>query len=67
MSLLVKIDPLKEILKHVPESRGLLWEKIDVLGKQILEIEGAVHHKAGTPQSEEMQEIYPLYCTATKI
>ena len=60
MSVLVKIDPLKEILKHLPETRGLLWEKISILEKQILEIEGAVHHEAGDPQSEEMQEIYPL-------
>ena len=60
MSVLVKIDPLKEILKHLPETRGLLWEKISVLEKQILDIKGALHHEAGDPQSEEMQEIYPL-------
>jgi len=60
MSVIVKIDPLKEILKHLPETRGLLWEKISVLEKQILEIEGAIHHEAGSPQSEEMQEVYPL-------
>jgi len=60
MSVLVEINPLEEILKNIPIKTGLLWEKIRVLEKQILEIEGAVHHRAGAPQSEEMKEIYPL-------
>ena len=60
MSVLVEIDPLEQIVKHIPETRGLLWEKIIKLEEQILSIKGALHHKAGDSQSEEMQEAYPL-------
>ncbi len=61
MGLLSRKNPLKKILQNIPETRGLLWEKILELEKQILgNVEGAVHHKAGTEQSEQMQETYPL-------
>ena len=60
MGILFKKDPLEKILKNIPETRGILWEKIIELEKQILTINGAVHHKAGDKQSEQMKETYPL-------
>ena len=61
MGLLSKKNPLKQILENIPETRGLLWEKILELEKQVLNnVEGAIHHTAGEKQSEEMKETYPL-------
>lgn len=59
--VIYKKNPLQEILKNVPETRGILWEKILELEKQVLNnVDGAVHHKAGEKQSKEMKETYPL-------
>ena len=60
MSIIVEIDPLKEVLKNIPNTTGLLWEKMSLLEKQLLRIEGAVHHKVGEPQEEDLKEIFPL-------
>ena len=60
MGLISKKNPLKEILKQIPETRGLLWEKILELQNHVKKIEGAVTHVAGEEQSKKMQEIYPL-------
>jgi hypothetical protein len=50
----------EKILEYVHKNRGILWEKIAVFEEQIKAIEGAVHHEAGTPQSEELKKIAPL-------
>ncbi len=60
MGLISKKNPLKEILKQLPETKGLLWEKILELQNQIKKIEGTLNHIAGEEYSEDMQEIYPL-------
>tara|TARA_R110002072_G_scaffold125352_1_gene261267 strand:- start:38 stop:574 length:537 start_codon:yes stop_codon:yes gene_type:complete len=49
-----------EILKNIPLSTGLMWEKIALFEKQFSEATKTVQHKAGTPQSEEMKNIFPL-------
>jgi hypothetical protein len=38
MGLLSKKNPLKQILENIPETRGLLWEKILELEKQVLNL-----------------------------
>jgi hypothetical protein len=49
----------KEILESIGSKRGLLWEKIAEFKDQ-LEAAGCLTHEMGTPQSKEMQEIFPL-------
>lgn len=50
----------KKVLGGIPQSTGLLWEKIEEFKSQLAEIEGAVTHKAGEEQSEEMKNLLPL-------
>ena len=51
--------PIK-IISDITTYRGLMWEKIALFIKQLEEIEGALKHEPGTPQSEEMKELFPL-------
>lgn len=50
----------KKVLGGIPQSTGLLWEKIEEFKSQLSEIEGAVTHKAGEEQSEGMKKLLPL-------
>jgi len=50
----------EQILEYVQESRGLIWDRIEDFQNQLKKIEGFLEHKAGTPQSKEMAEMYPL-------
>jgi len=62
--VIYKKNPLQEILKNVPETRGILWEKILELEKQVLNnVDGAVHHKAGEKQSERNERNLPFNST----
>jgi hypothetical protein len=54
-----KIDGAS-VLAHIPEGRGLLWDKIQDFQLMLAEVQGAVTHQAGTPQSPEMQKHFPL-------
>jgi len=51
--------PIK-ILSNIPQGKGVLWEHIEVFKNQLLEIEGVIKHQAGTEQSVEMADVYPL-------
>jgi len=48
------------ILENINSNRGLIWEKISEFQSQISSIEGSLNHKAGTAQSKEMTEQFPL-------
>ena len=50
----------EDVLKYVHQNRGILWEKIAGFREQLEKFEGAMTHKAGTPQSEQMKEVFPL-------
>jgi|TARA_R110001606_G_scaffold357145_1_gene508629 hypothetical protein len=50
----------EDVLKYVHQNRGILWEKIATFREQLEEIEGAMVHKAGNAQSEEMSQVFPL-------
>ena len=49
-----------EILSSIPKGTGMLWEKIEQFKEQLSFFEENVTHIAGTEQSKEMQETYPL-------
>jgi|TARA_R110000765_G_scaffold416414_1_gene518250 hypothetical protein len=50
-----------ELLYEISNQRGLLWEKIERLSEKMIEtIESCEPHVAGTEQSEEMKNVYPL-------
>ena len=50
----------EQILEYVQYSRGLIWDRIGEFQKQLKKVEGFLEHKAGTPQSKEMTELFPL-------
>ncbi len=50
----------EQVLEYVQHSRGLMWERIEDFKQQLKKIEGVLEHTAGTPQSKEMSETYPL-------
>jgi hypothetical protein len=50
----------EDVLKYVHQNRGILWERIAAFRKQLEKVEGAMVHKAGNPQSEEMKKVFPL-------
>ncbi len=49
-----------EILSNIASYRGVLWEKIEQFEEMLQQREGAIAHEAGTSQSPEMQETFPL-------
>ena len=51
--------PIK-ILSSIQQGEGVLWEHNEVFKNQLLEVEGVTKHQAGTEQSAEMADVYPL-------
>ena len=49
-----------QILGGVALNRGLMWEKISEFSDKLKSIEGSHSHVPGNPQSEKMQDLYPL-------
>jgi len=49
-----------DILRGISTGTGLLWDEIENFKNQLIATEHALVHKAGTPQSKEVQEVYPL-------
>tara|TARA_R110000796_G_scaffold57257_7_gene132211 strand:+ start:835 stop:1365 length:531 start_codon:yes stop_codon:yes gene_type:complete len=49
-----------ELIQDINLNRGLMWDKISMFSDQFKTVEGVVEHKAGTPQSKEMSDIFPL-------
>jgi len=49
-----------DIVQDISLNRGMMWEKISVFLDQLKTIDSALTHKAGTPQSKEMIEVFPL-------
>jgi len=49
-----------EMLSNIATYRGVLWEKIEQFEELLKQQEGAVEHEAGTSQSAQMQETFPL-------
>jgi len=49
-----------QLISEIPAHRGLIWENIDVFQKKLRGFEEAMCHEVGTPQSEEMKEVFPL-------
>mgnify|MGYP003644690740 FL=1 len=45
----------EDLLSHVHQDRGLIWEEINVFHKQIMEMEGCVNH-----HTDEMEEQCPV-------
>lgn len=50
----------EDILKYVHKNKGILWDRISEFREQLKSVEGAMEHKAGTAQSEEMKAVFPL-------
>jgi hypothetical protein len=50
----------EDVLLYVNQNRGILWDRIAKFRDQLRQVSGAMEHKAGTPQSEEMKEAFPL-------
>jgi hypothetical protein len=50
----------ESVLNYVNQNRGILWERIAAFREQLERVDGAMVHKAGNPQSEEMKEVFPL-------
>ena len=57
---LTETNIAKQVLGDIPKIRGLMWEKIKEFQSKLEMIDGYVGHEAGTPQSEQLQEIAPL-------
>ena len=49
-----------EVLGVIPMIRGMMWEKIKEFQNKLNEIEVALNHTAGNPQSDEMKKACPL-------
>tara|TARA_R110002050_G_scaffold39677_2_gene97265 strand:+ start:813 stop:1337 length:525 start_codon:yes stop_codon:yes gene_type:complete len=49
-----------KVLGAIPMIRGMMWEKIKRFQDKMNEIEGALNHTAGNPQSDEMKKACPL-------
>tara|TARA_R110002051_G_scaffold151019_2_gene223580 strand:- start:902 stop:1429 length:528 start_codon:yes stop_codon:yes gene_type:complete len=50
----------QDVLSSIILKRGMLWEKIEEFNQNIKALEGAVSHKVGNPQEEEMKAVFPL-------
>ena len=50
----------KAVLGEISNKQGMMWEKIAEFQKQVGNLEGALQHKVGTKQSEEMKKVFPL-------
>jgi hypothetical protein len=50
----------EDVLLYVNQNRGILWDRIAQFRDQLKQVSGAMEHKAGTPQSDEMKEVFPL-------
>ena len=46
-----------QLIADIPLRRGVMWEKIAEFENQLKDIEGAMSHTAGDPQSEEMKKV----------
>ena len=44
-----------QVISNITTYRGLMWEKIAEFSKKLESLEDAVKHKAGTPQSKQIQ------------
>tara|TARA_R110002167_G_scaffold253027_3_gene459370 strand:- start:967 stop:1473 length:507 start_codon:yes stop_codon:yes gene_type:complete len=49
-----------EVLRSIPQGTGMLWDKIAEFKSKLASIEGTMQHSAGTEQSDEMKEVFPL-------
>ena len=49
-----------DILRGISTGTGLLWDEIENFKNQLIATGKVAVHKAGTPQSKEVQEVYPL-------
>ena len=49
-----------DLIQGINSNRGLMWEKISTFVEQLNGVDGYLSHKAGTTQSEAMEERYPL-------
>ena len=49
-----------DVLNSVVAKRGMMWEKIEELKKQMSQLNSVATHELGSPQEELMKEYYPL-------
>jgi len=49
-----------DILRGISTGTGLLWDEIENFKNQLIATGNVAVHKAGTPQSKEIKEVYPL-------
>ena len=49
-----------DILRGISTGTGLLWDEIENFKNQLIATGNVAVHKAGTPQSKELEEVYPL-------
>ena len=50
----------EDVLMLVNQNRGILWDRIAQFKDQLRQMSGAMEHKVGTPQSDQMKEVLPL-------
>ena len=56
----MELQVAHDVLNSIILERGILWEKIEEFNKKLKAIEGAVSHKLGHPQEEEMKALFPI-------
>jgi hypothetical protein len=49
-----------QLMEGINAYRGAMWEKIAEFGEQMKSLDGYLKHKAGTPMSKEMEEVFTL-------
>ena len=56
----IEIVPSEQILYHINDFRGAMWDKIAAFREIIEAQDDCLVHSVGTPQSDEMKAVYPL-------
>ena len=55
-----EVMPPEQILYDINQFRGVMWDKIASFREIVAAQSDSIIHKVGTPQSEEMKDMFPL-------
>jgi|TARA_B110000908_G_scaffold48402_1_gene59121 hypothetical protein len=55
-----EVMPPEQILYDINQFRGVMWDKIASFREIVAAQSNSIIHKVGTPQSEEMKDMFPL-------
>ena len=56
----IEVMPPEQILYDINQFRGVMWDKIASFREIVAAQSDSIIHKVGTPQSEEMKDMFPL-------